>query len=598
MSSNSNTEQYLAKRFLTLDGSGGGHTCHTAQLEKGDNSIVDSSKKIGRPVTFIIAHSPKTKVLIEMDNGYATEDIRTLWGSGNLEKKTGNCIGRKMEGNLAADLFFSPDKIIYYSYNPDIDIPLQYAKWNTKEIREILEKENDMKKANEIIKGEIKIQQDKDLTQLHPQFEKEIFDLTNGNPQIMSCIQDKSKPVFMTIKQGGANNPKFNSLERELPKNIANMELLNYNEYLKRGSKIKYINLDTNETIEYNCETASKMHILGKDSIIKRENDYMVDDETSTYTPDFGRVDLTKVHCLQIANYIKKTVSPNGDIESDVKPFVHYKNFNIQFEYNKENMELKRIKSEKYLEECKILKENAYKMEGCRCYISCLSDLERKEQMKSISVAIEELRKLSIFTNTGNGTRCLSRVDYPASWSGIHLRNLRDISVAIVIDGESEDTITYSANKSNIKLDTFNPEFLSVLGKTIVPIIKQYCNTIQKHRDGEDNITGQKKRFLEPFGIRFKSAISPNPNPNPIIAEPKPEPKPRAESLIKTQVVDILNIMSPEDIERNKKNFDEIIKGSLRHLSPQQTYELLKMQLGMIPNDHNPIIKDGHRLNV
>jgi hypothetical protein len=554
MSSNSNTEQYLAKRFLTLDGSGGGHTCHTAQLEKADNSIVDSSKKIGRPVTYTIAHSPKNNVLVEMDNGYATEDIRTLWGSGNLEKKSGDCIGRKMEGNLAADLSFSPDKLIYHSYNPDIDIPLQYAKWNTKEIRGTLEKDNNIQRANEKIKGEIKTQQDKDLTQLHPQLEKEVFDLTNGNPEIMACVQDKSKSGFITIKQGGIDNAKFNSLERELPKNIANMVLFNYNEFLRRGSKIRYINLDTNETIEYNSESASKMHILGKESIINKENDDMVEDDTSTYTPDFGRVDLTKVHCLQIANYIKKTVSPNGDIESDVKTFVHYKNFNIQFEHNKENMELERIHVEQYLEQCNILNENGYKLEGgYRCYISCLSATERKEQMKSISVPIEELRKLSILTNTGNGVRGLCRVDYPASWSGMSLRNLTDISAAIVIDGESEDTITYSANKSNIKLDTFNPKFLALLGKTIVPIIKQYDNKNQPHRNGEDNIRGQKRRFLEPFGIRFKSAITPNPNPNPIIVEPKPEPKPRAESLIKTEVVDILNIMSPEDIERNKK---------------------------------------------
>ena len=103
---------------------------------------------------------------------------------------------------------------------------------------------------------------------------------------------------------------------------------------------------------------------------------------------------------------------------------------------------------------------------------------------------------------------------------------------------------------------------------------------------------------MEPFGIRFKTVVNPNLNPNPIIVVPKPEPKPRAESLIKTEVVDLLNIMSPEDIERNKKNFDEIIKGSLRHLSPQQTYELLKMQLGMMHIEYNPIIKDGHRLNV
>ena len=598
MSSNSNTKQYFIKRVVALKDSGGGHTCHTAQLEKGDNSIIDSSIKIDRPVTFIIAHSPKNNVLVEMDDGYGTEDIRTLWGSGNLEKKTGNCIGRKMEGNFASDMFFSPDKIHYLSKNPQHEIKLKYAKWNTKEIRGILEKDNNIQKANEKIKGEIKIQQDKDLTQLHPQLEKEVFDLINGNLEIMAWIQDPLTSGFMTIKKGAVDNPKFNSLERELPKNLANMELFNYNEYLRRGSKIKFINLDTNETIEYNSETASKMHILGKDSIIKRENDDMVDDETSTYTQDYGRLDLKKTHYLQIANYIKKTVSPNGDIESDVKTFVHYKNFNIQFEHNKENMELERIPLKQYLEQCNILKEIGYKQEGYRCYISCLSASERKEQMKSISVQIEELRKLSIFTNTGNGVRCLCRVDYPASWSGMSLRNLTDISAAIVIDGESEASITYSANKSIIKLDTFNPEFLTVLGKTIVPIIKQYDNKNQIHRDGEDNIIGKKRRFLEPFGIRFKTVVNPNLNPNPIIVVPKPEPKPRAESLIKTEVVDLLNIMSPEDIERNKKNFDEIIKGSLRHLSPQQTYELLKMQLGMMHIEYNPIIKDGHRLNV
>jgi hypothetical protein len=259
-------------------------------------------------------------------------------------------------------------------------------------------------------------------------------------------------------------------------------------------------------------------------------------------------------------------------------------------------MELKYISLEKYLEECNILKENGDKEEKCRCYIAGLSDIERKEQMKSISVGIEELRKLSIFTNTGNGVRGLCRVDYPASWSGIHLRNLTDITCAIVIDGESETSITHSAVKSNINLDTFNPEFLSVLGKTIVPIIKQYDNKNQPHRNGEHNITGQRRRFLEPFGITFTPAIIPN--PNPIIVEPKPEPKPRTESRKKTEVVDILNIMSPEDIKKNNKNIEEIIKGSLRHLSPQQKYELLKIQLGMMHIEYNPIIKDGHRLNV
>jgi hypothetical protein len=596
MSSNSNTKQYFIKRVVALKDAGGGHTCHTAQLEKGDNSIIDSSIKIDRPVTFIIAHSPKNNVLVEMDDGYGTEDIRTFWSSGNLEKKSGNCIGRKMEGNFASDMFFSPDKIHYLSKNPQHETKLKYARLDMKGIYEILDKTNDMKNGDELAEEKITIQQNRDLTILHPQYAKEVFDSINENPEITSWLQDASKSGCMTIKQGAVDNPKFNSLERELPKNMANMVFFNYNEYLRRGSNLKYINLDTNETIEYNSESASKMHILGKDSIIKRENDDMVDDETSTYTQDYGRLDLNKTHCLQIANYIKKTVSSNGDIESDVKTFVYYKNFNKAFKFNKEDMELEWIPRKEYLEQCKILKENGHKMEGYRGYISCLSESERKEQMKYISVQIEELRKLSIFTNTGNGVRGLSRVDYPASWSGIHLRNLRDISAVIVIDGESEASIIHSAVKSNIKLDTFNPEFLAVLGKTIVPIIKQYDNKNQPHRNGEDNIRGQKRRFLEPFGIRPQSAITPN--PNPIIEVPKPDPKPRAESLIKTEVVDILNIMSPEDIERNKKNFDEIIKGSLRHLSPQQTYELLKMQLGMIPNDHNPIIKDGHRLNV
>ena len=59
-----------------------------------------------------------------------------------------------------------------------------------------------------------------------------------------------------------------------------------------------------------------------------------------------------------------------------------------------------------------------------------------------------------------------------------------------------EATIIYSAVKSIAKLDTFNPEFLSVLGNTIVPIIKQYDNKNQPHRNGEDNIRGQKRRFL------------------------------------------------------------------------------------------------------
>ena len=176
MSSDSNTKQYFAKRVLALKGTGGGHTSYTAQLEKSDNSIVDSFFRAKKTGEVIIAYSPQNNVLVDLDNGYGTKDIKTAWGSGNLEKKEGEYIGRKMEGCLAGDLFWSPDTIIYYSYNPIFDIPLQYAKLNTKKMFEILDKNANMKVADELIKEEIKIQQDKDLDDLHPQWQREIFE--------------------------------------------------------------------------------------------------------------------------------------------------------------------------------------------------------------------------------------------------------------------------------------------------------------------------------------------------------------------------------------------------------------------------------------
>ena len=43
MSSNSNTEQYFAKRVLALKDVGGGHTHYTSQLEKLDNSLKNNN---------------------------------------------------------------------------------------------------------------------------------------------------------------------------------------------------------------------------------------------------------------------------------------------------------------------------------------------------------------------------------------------------------------------------------------------------------------------------------------------------------------------------------------------------------------------------
>ena len=630
MSSDSNTKQYFAKRVWALKGTGGGHTSYTAQLEKCDNSMVDSFLRANKRGEVIIAYSPKNNVLVDMDNGYGTEDIKSVWGSGDLVRKDGHSIGRKMEGCLAGDLFWSPDTILYYSYNPIFDVKLQYGKLNTKKMFEILDEHPNMKIADEFIKVEIKVQQDKDLDELHPQWQREIFDLIRENPELMSLLEDKSQSKFMTIKKGSADNSTFNSLGGELPKILSNMQLFNYNEHLRRGSKFKLINLDTGVTTEYNSETASTMHILGKYSIIRIEHDDKTDSESSTYTKDFGRVDLNKVHILYVERYIKtidkSQNSSSPDKEKCVKSFVVYKNFGKFFEYDENTKEIINIKLESYLKKCKKLEDEGHKKEECRCYITCLSDIERKEQMKSILVKTEELRKLSVLTNTGNGVRGLSRVDYPELWS-LHLRNLKAITVAIVVDGESENSLTYSANKSNIKLDTFNPEFLAILKSTLVPIIKEYDQKKQQHNNGEDTIKKQSKRFLEPFGITFKSktpikeftidspvisatnsvisatnsvisAANPHQQPAPNLNS-KPEPKlPRVESKKKNEVIELLNIMSSEDIEKNQKNFDEVITGSLRHLSPQQRYAILKIQLDMMPNDYNPVIKDGHKLNV
>ena len=123
-----NNTVYFSTKFSSLIGDGGGHSCKSAILEGFDNSK-DAFKKthVVNPVIIIVLSFIKN-ILAIFDNATGTEDIRTPYGCGEISKKTADCIGKKMTGCLAADLYFVSETIMYYSYNHAFNIPLQYSK--------------------------------------------------------------------------------------------------------------------------------------------------------------------------------------------------------------------------------------------------------------------------------------------------------------------------------------------------------------------------------------------------------------------------------------------------------------------------------------
>jgi hypothetical protein len=574
------TKTYLSTKISSQMGDGGGHSCKSAILEALDNSkdaLKNSNREISVPY-IIIALSFVRNVLAIFDPMTGTECISVVWGSGPISKKSSGYIGKKMTGCLAADLYFVPKKIMYYSFNSAFQIPLQYAQWNVNAIRRILDEQSSMKLADEEIKDQIEIQAQKNLKTLHIDYLDEFKNAIGNHPAICDLIDSKA-PMFGKIIIGGEGNTKFGLLKKDFEKIMNEIVLFHFNEYIRQGIEIRVINLDNNESTQvFNAETAQAHHILGKDSIVSDSTQGIAVFES----PDFGLIDLNRVHCFEVIKF-----------EADGQLFVEYKNFDIKIRCGQQLTVLQGAELADY---------NARKNDDqiqkttCRAYVTCLSKAERDEQKTFIKEGVDEMRKINILINPGDGSRGLTRIDYPGEWTGTDLRNLKYIAVALCF--ETEGTfLNLSANKSNITRSNIDSNLLNVLKDTVLKVIKQYNYNICKSDNGESRILASSEKFIAALGLQ-NNDIQPDvieplihlPNPVPLPQPPRSRARPRT----KQEVLQKLNEMTAQEVSDQYQDIDEIIKNNLGKITPSRSREILKLLLADV--EDNTIILKGFQL--
>ena len=577
------TKTYLSTKINSLIGDGGGHSCKSAILEGLDNSK-DAFKKSNReiPVPYIIiALSFVRNVLALFDNATGSEDIRTVWGSGEISIKSTDCIGKKMTGCLASDLYFVPKTTMYISFNPAYPIPLQYSKWDVKGMCEVFDRQFNMKLADEEIKDLIEMQTNKKLTDLHPTLLAELKDAVGNHPAICGLI-DSKVPMFGKIIIGGEDNAKFGLLKKDFDKNINEILLFHYNEYIRQGIEIRVIDLDNGSTRVLNPKTALSHHILGKDSIIADPTEGNAVFESL----DFGKIDLNRAHCFEVIKF-----------EADGQLFIEYKNFNIKIRCGQQLTVLQGPE----LAEYEARKNNVQiQKTSCRAYISCLSKSERDEQKTFINERADELRKMQIMINPGDGARGLTRTEYPEEWPGVSLRNCGDITFALCFETEST-FLNLSANKSNITRSNIDSNLLNVLKDTVLKVVKLYNYNNWKSDNGESRILASRDKFVAALGLQLPTVNIqlapagnqvPNPLPNPV---PLPQPpRPRSRPRTKQEVLQKVNAMTAQEVSINYQVIDEIIKNNLDKISASKSREILKLLLSDV--DDNVVLVRGSQL--
>lgn len=514
MSAKTNT--YLAKVIAGLAKEGGGHTIESSFFEQPDNSIDAGATEI------IIAYSESQGTFINADNGSGTSDILALWGCGNIISKTGEDIGKKMIGELASSLYYQPLHLRYKSVC-NCKIPNQYAHLDLENIMKIVSTPDKLQKdANDEIEQYIDVQAKRNKS-LHQDDLIKLCEIANDNVVLVKMIKnlDTKTCGLMKFMEFDKDNEKFKQLIASIPKLAQLMNMSVYNQFLRNGLVIKILNLDDPmKNIILNRETALQMHNLGKNSFVKQDD---LDSCSRKYfTSDFGNIDLNSVHVFNYDMY-------NGG------------------KWRAEYVNIKSVEKYEFLGE-KPRKGEHIDLGGelvgsARVYISNISELERDEQRILLCIkSSEELRKPYIMLNTGNNmVRGLCRANYPTSWA-IALRNLKDVSFIICIDGESP-IANVSGNKSSFNTENMNHQFLEILKENSVRILKG-CYSYKKctNTTGDNTILQRKEELLQILNNKRKLPSIPRPHP-----------------ITKSDSEMILQEMDNNDLEKNREVLLKII---------------------------------------
>jgi hypothetical protein len=539
------TNTYLSKVIAGLAKEGGGHNIESAFFEQPDNSIDADASEI------IIAYSESKYVFINADNGTGTTDILSLWGCGNIVSKSQSEIGKKMIGELAASLYYQPTNLRYKSVC-NSDIPNQYAHIDLANIMSIVSKPDKLQKeANEEIEQYIDVQAKRNKV-LHQDDIAKLCELANGDEALVRMIMNNNKDTtgLMKFMEFSKTNAKFKLLISNIPKLIAFMNLFTYNNHLRNGLQIKLLNLDNpmkNQII--NKETANAVHILGRNAIVLHENINLLGPEVIANlhkSPDFGYVDLNRVHIFNISQ-----ISPG-------KWLIEYVNLSINYIYDFTSGKMKK-------EECS---DDSYDI-NClaRLYIANIGETEREFQKNLLGISSnEEMRKPWIMLNTGKSVRGLCQTNYPALWA-VTPRNLKEVSVVLCLSGESE-IANVSGNKSSFNADNIHPECLEILKDSALRILKGLYDYKKCQTQNEDNTIMSMERRDELMQIiNGKKKLS---------SSKKPQ-------LMKRDVEQLLQELTAENLEKNKEVLWKMIESNCSKIDDVNILKYLLLEQ-LLPN--------------
>ena len=350
--------------------------------------------------------------------------------------------------------------------------------------------------------------------------------LFNNHELIMRYFDDKKlNGMLKVFKYEEENKTRFEKMISEMPKIISKAEFITYNTLagFSGDKEFKYIDVETGITRSINQESCKKNFILGKDAII-RENDEDYNEHSCIVDETFG---LMSEKALSISNYFYEK-----DGETYNKCSID--NYDEEFLITTDGkvIQLNKVTDKDILD---IISDDSNFVGNIPMYLSFVSKAEAEEQKVLMNEAstIESMKQVYVFSEGG---RFLARDKF--NGMGLQERSNPHFRF-VIVNNDATQYINIRSNKSSISLRKAHP----IIAKTFLEIVKPIiCKLYEKDgnmiKDGIDDWDNHKNDVLSlintgnlvpkvmPVPVPILTPPKPIPNPNPVPAPGERGPAP------------------------------------------------------------------------
>jgi len=463
------TGQLLSTRLQQLAGEAAGHTNESAQYEiTFDNPIDIDANNIK------LIYSCENLCWAILDDGPGAKNIDNLWGTGEgMKIKSGDKIGNKIAGELAAATFFEPNRLMYFSRCNNSITGRKHQQLNAqmhKMVQTVKTPDMDLTLAdNMITKGPNRLvrKPEPDSDKFDNDNVAYIKELFKNNEQILNYFNTDCTGMLKVFKNEEDNKDKFIKLIEELPMIIDKVEFITYNTVKAfRGTRtFEYINVDNGSSSIINKETCSKNSIFGPEAILDDEYDSVEDVITDDTFGIIGEKVLyfwNTIYEHQSKKYNKCLVL-NYDEEDEflvggesVKRYLGTKaNTNATANATIKNL---------------ICTDENKKAEF-PIMLSFINKDEAENQKRLMNEnTLESLRQVYIYYQGRFIAKCKAPI------TGLQERSLPNFRIIIVLNELTVNLVNIRAQKSSISLDTADPIIIKTIEEIIKPIINKYSS--------------------------------------------------------------------------------------------------------------------------